>query len=144
MIIFSSGTLKKAVKSRALDTDAGYCAFVDCSKVRIGECPVTCGSTFTHEPHWCKAVDCTKPGASQICPVTCPLAKRDSFTAQMSNPGIIFFHNLYFVCSCIKNDILVNEGIVVFFCLRCRCSCKRLVTSCSIHWIQAQAWQTIQ
>ena len=37
-----------------------------------------------------------------------------------------------------------NEGIVVFFYFRCRGFCKRLVTSCSIHWIQAQAWQTIQ
>ena len=97
MIIFSSGTLKKAVKSRALDTDAGYCAFVDCSKVRIGECPVTCRSTITHEPHWCKAVDCTKPGASQICHVTCPKEQflvrpeKDSFWARMSKSGMKFF-----------------------------------------------------
>ena len=32
---------------------------------------------------------------------------------------------------------------VLFFCLRCRCFSKRLVTSCAIHWIQAQVWQTI-
>ena len=98
MIIFSSGTPKKAVKSRALDTDPAYCAFVDCSKIRIGECPVTCGSTFTHEPDWCKAVDCTKPGASQICHVTCPMAIKDSFTARISKSGMNFFsiiHGLY-------------------------------------------------
>ena len=96
MIFFSSGTQKKAVKSRALDTDPAYCAFVDCSKIRIGECPVTCGSTFTHEPHWCKAVDCTKPGASQICPVTCPIAKTDSFTARTSESGMKFFSQYMF------------------------------------------------
>ena len=88
MIIFSSVTPKKELRSMALDTDAGYCAFVDCSKIRIGECPVTCGSTFTHEPDWCKAVDCTKSGASQICHVTCPMAKEDSFTAQISKSGM--------------------------------------------------------
>ena len=88
MIIFSSGTPKEAVKSRALDADPGYCAFLDCGKIKIGECPVTCGSKFTHEPHWCKAVDCTKLGASQICHVTCPMAKNDSFTARTSKSGM--------------------------------------------------------
>ena len=95
MIFFSSGTPKKTVKSRALDTDPGYCAFVDCSKIKIGECPTTCGSTFTQEPDWCKAVDCTKCSqmyhCSQICHVTCPLAKKDSFTTRTSKSGMKFF-----------------------------------------------------
>ena len=71
MIIFSPGIPKNAPKFMALDNDSGP------------------------EPDWCKVVDCTKPGASQICHVTCPeqwhVAENDSFWARMSKSGTKFF-----------------------------------------------------
>ena len=70
MIIFSSD-IPKNEWFMALDTDSGP------------------------EPDWCKVVDCTKPGASQICHVTCPeqwhVAENDSFWARMSKSGTKFF-----------------------------------------------------
>ena len=92
IIVFSLGSPKKPLKSMALDAEPAYCAFIDCSIIRLDKCPVTCG---TYEPRWCKrAADCEKPGASQICPVTCPRARKYSLKAQISK-------------SCMKNFILI-------------------------------------
>ena len=67
MIIISTGIPKNEPQFMVLDTESGP------------------------EPDWCKVVDCTKPGASQICHVTCPVPKKDSFTARASKSGMNFF-----------------------------------------------------
>ena len=94
IIVFSLGSPKKPLKSMALDAEPAYCAFIDCSIIRLDKCPVTCG---TYEPRWCKrTADCKNPGASQICPVTCPRARKYSLKAQISKSCmklfIITFH----------------------------------------------------
>ena len=92
IIVFSLGSPKKPLKSMALDAEPAYCAFIDCSIIRLDKCPVTCG---TYEPRWCeRAADCEKPEASQICPVTCPQARKYNLKAQISK-------------SCMKNFILI-------------------------------------
>ena len=71
MIIFSPGIPKNAPKFMALDTESGP------------------------EPDWCKDMKvpewCTKPGATRICYVTCPMAEKDWFLARISKSGMNFF-----------------------------------------------------
>ena len=92
--VFSLGSPKKPPKSMVLDAEPAYCAFIDCSIIRLDKCPFTCG---TYEPRWCKRVaDCEKPGASQICPVTCPRARKYSLKAQISKSCMKLFIITYY------------------------------------------------
>ena len=71
MIIFSLGIPKNAPMFMAVDAESGP------------------------EPDWCKVVDCTKPGASHICFVTCPMAEKDMFLARISKSGMNFFSTIH-------------------------------------------------
>ena len=80
MIIFSSGIPKNAPKFMALDTESGP------------------------EPDWCKVVDCTKPGASHICYVTCPKAEKDMFLARVPKSGMKYFPPYMFYMQLHQNN----------------------------------------
>ena len=71
MIIVSTGIPKNEPQFMVLDTESGP------------------------EPDWCKVVDCTKPGASRICYVTCPMAEKDMFLARISKSSMKFFSTIH-------------------------------------------------
>ena len=82
MIIFSPGIPKNAPKFMALDTESGP------------------------EPDWCKDMKvpewCTKPGATRICYVTCPMAEKDMILARMSKSGMKFFSTIHILYAAAK------------------------------------------
>ena len=54
------------------------CKTVDCTKPKASTlCPISCAEGRHEDTEICKIVDCTKPKASTLCPISCAEGKNE-------------------------------------------------------------------